>query len=236
MSLIGGGDGGVELRKSRAKGGVGGSRRSGSHGHQQREEPATVTSRVDVQLQLDGMHLGPLLIGGQDAGLCAGDGDRAAQIRIVAVEDVITACRDPLRTRNALVALGPHPAQLRGKAEGELGGAQAVELKEHDRSSSLWSLIGRKHDLTHGKADMRVREDGSVGPDLDFGSLAVDVNGDSVAFNFRLDGEVRKQLDGEEPSLERAVLLAEEDTALAGHGERLLDLGMRPDDRTRSRK
>ena len=50
-----------------------------------------IAGGVDVQLEFDGMDLGAFLVGSEDAGLCAGDGDGAGEVRIVRVQDVKSA-------------------------------------------------------------------------------------------------------------------------------------------------
>jgi hypothetical protein len=63
--------------------------------------------------------------------------------------------------------------------------------------------------------------DGAVGADLDLRGLLIHVDGHGVALDVGLDGQVREQLDRQHPGLECAVLLAQHDAALAGHGEGL---------------
>ena len=43
--------------------------------------------------------------------------------------------------------------------------------------------------------------------------------GTRVAFDVGFDGEVREELDGQDPGFEGAVLLADEDAVFAGDGE-----------------
>ncbi len=62
------------------------------------------------------------------------------------------------------------------------------------------------------------------------GRLLVDVDGNGVALDVGLDGEVAEDFDGQDPGLECAVLLAEEDAALAGDGEGLESFGVGLDD------
>ena len=63
----------------------------GADGHQQRKKPSVVASRIDVQIKLDGMDLGSLLVGSQNARLRAGNGDCAGQVGIVGVQHIETA-------------------------------------------------------------------------------------------------------------------------------------------------
>ena len=97
----------------------------------------------------------------------------------------------------------------------------AVELKQHHRSRSRHRVARRKHDLAHREADVRVRNDGAVRANLDLRCLAVHLDRDRVALDVGLDGEVRQQLDGQQPRFESAVLLADKNAALAGNGEGL---------------
>ena len=228
VRLVAGRNAAVELRQSCAQGGVGRRLRSGPHGHQQRKQPPMVAHRVNVQLQLDRVDLGPLLIRRQDAGPRAGHGHRAGQLGIVGVQHVISAHRPiyPLGAGRALAALRPHPAHLGRKAQGEVGGPHAVELEQHHRPGPGRALRGRKHDLAHGKADVRVGDDGAVGAHLHFRCLPVHVDRHRVALDLGLDAEVREQLDGQDPRLEAAVLLAHHHAAFAGHGEGLFRLRM----------
>ena len=75
------------------EGRVGGRGRCGADGHQQRKQPAMVASRVDVQLELNRMDLGPFLVGSKDAGLRAGNGDCAGQVGIIGVQHIVTIRR-----------------------------------------------------------------------------------------------------------------------------------------------
>src|ERR1017187_8574357 len=99
-----------------------------------------VAGGVDVQLQFDGVDLGPLLVGRQNAGGCAGNGDCGGEIGVVGVQDVVAARStgpgrpaggpgDPFDAGDSLVALGPHPAQFGSETEGEVGGADAIEFE-----------------------------------------------------------------------------------------------------------
>ena len=64
--------------------------------------------------------------------------------------------------------------------------------------------------------------DGSVvGEDVDLGGGGVEFDGDGVAVDLGADGEVAEELDGQDPCLEGAFLLADEDPAGAGDGEGL---------------
>jgi hypothetical protein len=60
--------------------------------------------------------------------------------------------------------------------------------------------------------------------------LGVDVDGDGVAFDVGLDGEVREELERHEPGFEGAVLLAQDYAALSGYGEGLLGFGVLTED------
>ena len=60
-------------------------------GHQQRKKLAVIAGRVDVEFELDGMDLGALLVGREDAGARAGNGDGGGEVGIVGVEDVEAA-------------------------------------------------------------------------------------------------------------------------------------------------
>jgi hypothetical protein len=64
-----------------------------------------------------------------------------------------------------------------------------------------------------------VGDDGAIGADLDGGGLLIDVDGYAVALDVGFDCEVGEELDGENPGLEGAVLLTNEEAALAGDGE-----------------
>jgi len=63
-----------------------------------------------------------------------------------------------------------------------------------------------------------------VWADFDVGRLGIDFDGDGVAFEVGLDGQVAEELDGEDPRFELAILGAHEDSAGAGYGERLRGL------------
>ncbi len=139
----------------------------------------------------------------------------------------------PLDAGDAVIAGGPHPLELGGEAEGEVGGVEAVELIEDKRTGApphRRELVHgkirtrRKHDLADSEAEVGVGDDGAVGADLDGGGVLVEVDGNGVASDAGLDGEVGEELDGENPRLERAVLTAEEDAVRAGDGEGLLGL------------
>jgi hypothetical protein len=71
----------------------------------------------------------------------------------------------------------------------------------------------------------------AVRADLDGGGLLVDVDGDAVACDVGLNGEVGEKLYGKDPGFKSAVLLADEDTALACDREGLEGLGVGADDR-----
>ena len=54
---------------------------------------------------------------------------------------------------------------------------------------------------------MGVGNDGAIGANFDLRGLLVHVDGNGVALDIGFDGEVRKQLDGQNPGFEGAVLL-----------------------------
>jgi hypothetical protein len=99
-----------------------------------------IARRIDVQLEFDGMDLRAFLVGSEDAGLCAGNGDGAGEVGIVRVQDVVIrpsllVAAGPVTHSalgNAFIALRPHPAQFGGETEGEVGGVQAIEFEQHD--------------------------------------------------------------------------------------------------------
>jgi len=83
------------------------------------------------------------------------NGDRAGQFGIVALEDVVAAMacsfQEPIHARDALTALGPHPAPVRGKTKGEVGRCrQSIQITRSDPFLVL--ALGEKHDLTNGEA------------------------------------------------------------------------------------
>ena len=93
-----------------------------------------------------------------------------------------------------------------------------------------WGVrAGGKHDLANGEADVAVGDDGAIGADFDFCGLLIHIDGDGVALDLGLDGHVREELYGERPGFEDAVLLTENDGALAGNGEGLLSFGVGAD-------
>jgi hypothetical protein len=195
-----------------------------------------IARRIDMQLQLDGIVLGTLLVGSEDARLCAGNGKGAGEVRVVSVQDVEAApgCfgGNPLGAGDAFIALRPHPAQLRGKAEGEVGGMKAVKLEQDEGAGTGSDVVGRKHDLVDGEGGVGIGDDGAVRTDFDFGRLLVDIDGNRVTLDVSLDRQVREQLYREHPGFKGPVLLAEQDAALAGHGEWLEQFGVRPDQGT----
>ena len=239
VGLIGGGDAGVELLKGGAEiGGIGGGA-VGGHGHEQRVEPPVVADRVDVQLELDRMDLRAFLVGCQNAGARAGHGDGRGEVGIIRVQHVeaaglvirIGSGSDPFGAGNAFVAFRPHPAQFGGEAQGEVRGVKAVKFKQNHRAGSRRRVGRRKHDLPHCERNMGVGEDGAVGMHLDLCGLLVDVDGNGVPLDVRLDGQVAQDLDGEDPRFECTVLLPHEDAAFACHREGLLRFRVGADDR-----
>src|SRR3974390_2632412 len=88
MSLVRGGDAGVELRERGAESGMGCRGSVGADGHEQREETAAVACGIDVQPELGGMGLRALLVGLEDAGPGAWNGDGAGEVGVVGAEDV----------------------------------------------------------------------------------------------------------------------------------------------------
>ena len=212
-----------------------------ANGHEQRVEFSLIPDGVDVEFELDGINLGALLVGSEDAGARAGNGDGGGEAGVVGMEDIkaarslggVGAGRDPFDAGDAFIALRPHPAQLGSEAEGEFGGMKAVELEKDNGAGAGRSVCRREHDLADGKGDVGVGDDGAVGPDFDLCGLLVDVDGHGVVLNLGLDGEVAEDLCGQDPGLECAVLLAEENAALAGYGEGLEGFGVGLDDGAR---
>src|ERR1700691_5156983 len=98
------------------------------------------------------MDLRTLLVGREDAGCCAGDGEGAGEVGVVGVQHVKATCRrwvvrigrDPFGAGGAFVALGPHPAELGSEAEGEVGGVEAVEFEKNDWGRACWTCAGRE--------------------------------------------------------------------------------------------
>ena len=84
--------------------------------------------------------------------------------------------------------------------------------------------------MADGEAEVGVGDGGVVGADLDLGGLRVDGDGDAIALEIGLDGEVGEELDGEDPGFELAVLGTDEDAAGASYGEGLDGLGGAVDD------
>src|SRR6202034_2207245 len=95
---------------------------------------------------------------------------------------------------------------------------------------ACWTCAGREHDLADGEGGVVVGDHGAIGMDFDFRGLLIDVDGNAVACDVGLDCEMRKELDGEDPGFEGAVLLTDEDAALTGYGKGLEGLGMGADD------
>ena len=179
-----------------------------------------------MQLQLHRMDLRLFLVGREDAGLRAGNGDCAGQVGIIGVKNIKRTFRIPLHAGHAIIALRPHPFQIRRKAQSEIRGTQAVKFEQHHRSRARRRVTGRKHDLAHREPDMRIRNDGAVGADFDLRGLPVHVDGHVVAFDVGFDGQVREQLDGQQPSFEGAVLSSGQHTAFARYGKGLLRFGV----------
>ena len=198
---------------------------------------------IDVELELNGMILGPLLVGREDAGLCSRNGEGAGEVRVVGVKDVIaipsrsTGIRSrPFDAGDALVAFGPHPLKIGNEAEGEICGMDAIEFVEDDGACAELGGGRRKHDLANSEADVGVGEDGAVGADLNGAGLLVHIDGNAVALDSGFDGEVREQLDRQNPGFEGSILLTEKDAAFAGDGVGLFGLSGSVKDRPRSVK
>ncbi len=82
------GNGSVEVFEAEGECGAGGRGGVSTHGHEERKEAAVVAGGVDVEAELDGMDLRTFLIGSEDAGLGAGNGDGGGEVGVVGVEDV----------------------------------------------------------------------------------------------------------------------------------------------------
>jgi hypothetical protein len=235
--LVEGGNGCVELGEGGSERSVGGGGGAHAGGHQQRKQLFLVSGWVDVQFEFHWMDLGALLIGGEDAGLGSGNGEGSGEVGIVGVQNVkatrgrwiVGIGGDPFGAGCAFVALGPHPAEFGRKAEGEIGGVEAVEFEEDDGGCFRGASAGggwRKHHLSDGEGGVGIGDDGAVGAYLNGGGLLIDVDRDAVTFDVGFDREVGKKFDRKDPGFEDAVLLANEDAALTGDGEGLERLGV----------
>ena len=67
---------------------------------------------------------------------------------------------------------------------------EAIELVEDEGAGCrLRRVVGREHDLPDREGCVGVGEDGAIWTDLDGSGLLIDVDGDAVAFDVRLEGE-----------------------------------------------
>ena len=78
----------VELSEGCSESGVGGGGWRDAGGHEQREDLVLVLDRVNAQAQFQGMDLGSFLIGREDAGFGAGDGESGSEVGVVGVQHI----------------------------------------------------------------------------------------------------------------------------------------------------
>ncbi len=186
--------------------------------------------------------MGLFLVRSEDAGFAAGEGDGAGEVFKIGVEHVpaggvfggdtagargvvfgsvfMVVELDPFGVDVAGYGRGPHRFDFRREGKGEGDGADGVELEErHDAGAILLRALVGEENFFQRESDVGISDGGVVGGDGNFSSGGVDVNGDIVAFDLGLDGEVTDELDGEDPGFEAAILLTEESATFAGDGE-----------------
>ena len=165
---------------------------------------------IDVELQFDGMDLGALLVGSENAGSRAGNRDGRGESRgsrragrrsrsSPPWNGFFSVCEaaNPLGPgMTPSLRMGHMNSRFGSEAEGEVGGMEAVELEEDHGTGAGGAAFGRKHDLANREGNVRIGDDGAVGVDFNLGGLLVDVDGNRVAFDVGLDGEVGEDLMG----------------------------------------
>ena len=91
------------------------------HRDEEREELVGLRFGVEGEFEFERVGAGAFLVGGHDAGRCAGDTDGRGELFVIGVEDVVAAVfdRHPFGAREAEVGGGPHAEHIGGETDGE---------------------------------------------------------------------------------------------------------------------
>ncbi len=114
----------------------------------------------------------------------------------------------PLGRRTVIGESRPHVLHLRREAEGERHGTNRFDLKIGQCAGAIGGVLGRKEDLADGEIRVRKRNDRVPRLYVDGGDLLIHVDGHGVVLHLRRNPHMAKNFPGEDPGLERSILLA----------------------------